>query len=154
MFKDASLAEIRTILLNILVFTLLDSCIVLLCCGVSTNIMYCYILLVVKWALHSDSQIYAASMCVGALPSVLWCCWLGSGRQEGHPACKNWVVTYWRGYLCGARYKWCAYGPADATATPSSFAPVKSRMVLPFWCQLTQVVLEKKPLNGCVSVCA
>jgi len=23
-------------------------------------------------------------------------------------------------------------------------------MVLPFWCRLTQVVLEKMPLNGCV----
>jgi len=26
-------------------------------------------------------------------------------------------------------------------------------MVLPFWCQLTQVVLEKRQLNGCPSVC-
>jgi len=35
-----------------------------------------------------------------------------------------------------------AYGPADnATATPS-------RMVLPFWCRLTEIVLEKMPLNG------
>jgi len=45
--------------------------------------------------------------------------------EEGHPACKNWVVRYWRGYLSGARCKWFAYGPADATATPSSLAPVK-----------------------------
>ena len=51
------------------------------------------------------------------------------GWQEGHPACKNWVVRYWRGYLSGARCKWFAYGPADATVTPSSLAPVKSRMV-------------------------
>jgi len=51
------------------------------------------------------------------------------GWQEGHPACKNWVVGYWRGYLSGPRCKWFAYGPADATATPSSLAPVKSRMV-------------------------
>jgi len=34
-----------------------------------------------------------------------------------------------RGYLCGARCKWSANGPADATATPSSLAPVKSRLV-------------------------
>ena len=27
----------------------------------------------------------------------------------------------------------------------------KSRLVLPFWHQLTQVVLEKRPLNGCSS---
>jgi len=24
------------------------------------------------------------------------------GRQERHPACKNWVVGYWHGYLSGA----------------------------------------------------
>ena len=35
-----------------------------------------------------------------------------------------------------------ACGPSDATATPL-LAPVKSRMVLPFWCKLTQVVLER-----------
>ena len=51
------------------------------------------------------------------------------GRQEGHPACKNWVVRYWRGHLCEVRCKWFAYGPADAIASPSSLAPVKSRMV-------------------------
>ena len=38
------------------------------------------------------------------------------GRQEGHPACKNWVVRCWHGYLSGARCR-LVYGPADATAT-------------------------------------
>ena len=38
------------------------------------------------------------------------------GRQEGHPACKNWVVGCWHGYLPGARCR-LAYGPTDATAT-------------------------------------
>jgi len=32
---------------------------------------------------------------------------------------------------------------------PSSLASSKSRMVLPYWYWLTQVVLEKRPLNGC-----
>jgi len=45
-----------------------------------------------------------------------------AGRQEGHPACKNWVVRYWHGYLSGARRRWFVYGPADATATPSCLA--------------------------------
>jgi len=27
------------------------------------------------------------------------------GWQEGHQACKNWVVRYWRGYLSGATCK-------------------------------------------------
>ena len=51
------------------------------------------------------------------------------GRQKWHLACKNWVVRYWRGYLSGARCRWFAYGPADATTNPSSLAAVKSRMV-------------------------
>jgi len=51
------------------------------------------------------------------------------GRQEEHPACKNWVVRYWHGYLSGARCIRFAYGPADATATLPSLAPLKSRMV-------------------------
>ena len=44
-----------------------------------------------------------------------------------------------------------AYGPADATAIPKRhhLASFKSTLVLPFWYRLTQVVLEKKPLNGC-----
>jgi len=33
--------------------------------------------------------------------------------------------------------------------TPSSLAAFKSTLVLPFWYQLTQVVLEKTPLNRC-----
>jgi len=51
------------------------------------------------------------------------------GQQDERPACKNWVVSYWHGYLSEARCKWFAYDPADATATLSSLAPVKSRMV-------------------------
>jgi len=33
--------------------------------------------------------------------------------------------------------------------TPSSLALIKSRVVLPFWYQLIQVVLEERPLNRC-----
>ena len=54
----------------------------------------------------------------------------------------------WRGYLSGARCKWSAYGPADAAAASLSLASLKFRKVLP-WCQLTQVVVEKRPLKGC-----
>ena len=35
--------------------------------------------------------------------------------------------------------------------TPSSLASFKSRWVLPFECRLAQVVLEKRPFNGCSS---
>jgi len=58
----------------------------------------------------------------------------------------------WCGYLSGARCRLFAYGPADATAipkTPSYLASFKSRLVLPFWYWLTQVVLENRPLTRC-----
>jgi len=56
-------------------------------------------------------------------------------------------------WLSGARCRSFAYGPADATAspTPLSLSSFKSVLVLPIWGQLTQVVLEKRPLNGCSS---
>jgi len=58
---------------------------------------------------------------------VLWHCWLG-GRKSIRPA-KMWVMRCWHGYLSATRCKWFAYGPADATATPSSLASLKSRLV-------------------------
>jgi len=63
------------------------------------------------------------------------------GWQEGHPACKNWVVRCWRGYLSGAR---CRLAYAQLMPLPLT--------VLPFWYRPTRVVLEKRPLNGCVCV--
>jgi len=56
---------------------------------------------------------------------VLWHCWLGIRTSSWHV--KNGVVRCWHGYLSGARCKWFAYGPADATATPSSLASLISR---------------------------
>ena len=38
------------------------------------------------------------------------------GCQEEHPACKNWLMRCWCGYLSGSRCGLFAYGPADATA--------------------------------------
>jgi len=38
------------------------------------------------------------------------------GQQEGHPACKNWLVRCWHGYLSGVRCRF-AFGPGDATST-------------------------------------
>ena len=82
--------------------------------------------------------------------SVLWDCWLDI-RKSIRPV-KTWVTRCWRGYLSGAKCRWFAYGPADAAATPSSLASLKSSgwksgMVEPFWCWLTGVVLEKSPLS-------
>ena len=75
------------------------------------------------------------------LPSVLWHCWLG-GRKGIRPV-KNRVVGY---VICLER-------GADLHMAKlmllMSLASEKSRLVLPFWYRLTQVVLEKRPLNGC-----
>jgi len=68
------------------------------------------------------------------------------GRQEGHPACKK---TEWS----GAGVAICLERGAElhmAQPMPLSLASEKSRLVLPFWYRLTQVVLDKGPLNGCV----
>jgi len=74
-----------------------------------------------------------------ALTLLVW-----QQEVEGHLACKNWVLRH--GYLSAARCKWVAYGPADATATPSSLGPVKSKLFTFY--RLTQGVLEKRLLNG------
>ena len=81
------------------------------------------------------------------MPSVLCHCWLGS--RKGIQPVKNWVIGCWRGCLSGASCRriwpsWCHCS--------LSLASVKSRLVLPFWYRLIQVVPDKGPLNGCVCV--
>ena len=41
--------------------------------------------------------------------------------------------------------------PLPSQKPPLSLALFKFRLVLPFWYQLTRVVLENRPLNGCSS---
>ena len=84
-------------------------------------------------------------------PSVLLRCWLG-GRKDIGPV-KNWVVWCWHGYLSGAMYVQTCIWPSWCHCHSLSLASVKSRLVLPFWYRLTQVVLDKGPLNVCVCVC-
>jgi len=75
------------------------------------------------------------------------------GRQEGHPACKK---------LSGGVLAWLSVWsevqtcilPGRCHCHSLSLASVKSRLVLPFWHQITWVVPDKGPLNGCVCVCA
>ena len=63
----------------------------------------------------------------------------------------------WCGYLSGVRFADCLrmvqLMPLHPK-TPSSLASFKSRLVLAFWYRLTQVVLEKRPLNRCSSSCS
>ena len=76
------------------------------------------------------------------------------GHQEEHPACKK--IEWW-----GVGMVICLEQSADCLhmvqlmplhpKSPSSLVSFKSRLVLPFRYQITQVVLEKRPLNGCCS---
>jgi len=69
----------------------------------STALMECL------WKLHFYACMQVTVIAFSALTLLV-------GWQEGHLACKNWVVGCWRGYLCGARCT-LAYGPADATVS-------------------------------------
>jgi len=74
------------------------------------------------------------------------------GQQEGHPAFKKlsggvltWLFVWSDVQIC--------IWPSWCRCHSLSLASVKSRLVLPFWYRLTQVVPDKGPLNGCVCVC-
>jgi len=51
------------------------------------------------------------------------------GRQEEHPACKNWVMMCWRGYLSGVRGKWFAWWSSWCHCHPIISWFIKSRLV-------------------------
>ena len=91
-------------------------------------------------------------ICICIFPSggMLWHCWLG-GRKGIRPV-KNlssevllWLSVWSKVQTC----IWSSWYHCRSL----SLAPVKSRLVLPFWYRLTWVVLDKGLLNGCVCVC-
>jgi len=84
--------------------------------------------------LHADWMVlsmlnYSVQNCIQltSWPSVLW---LLVGWQDGNPACKNWVVGCWCGYLSGARCRLaiCIW-PSWCHCHSMSLASVKSRLV-------------------------
>ena len=87
-----------------------------------------------------------------AVPSLLWHCWLDVGRSM-RPVKK---IEWWGVFavICLKRGADCLYMvqlmPLHPK-TPQSLASFKSGLVLPLWYRLTEVVLEKRPLNGCSS---
>ena len=93
----------------------------------------------------SNSHMHYLLSMVKTLPSVLWCCWLGS--RKGIRPVKNWVVGCWCGCLSGAR---CRLADSWCHCHSLSLASVKSRLVLSFWYWLIQAVLDKGELNGCM----
>jgi len=69
--------------------------------------------------------------------------------QEGHLACKNlggevlgWSSVWSEVQMICILSSWCHCHPII-----SRFSKIQNG--LPFWCQITQVVVEKRPLNGC-----
>jgi len=75
-------------------------------------------------------------------------------RCDGENHCRDWSDELYcsQSHTYSSLYAY-AYGPADAIAsqTPSSLASFKFRLASPSWYLVAQVVLEKRPLNGCSS---
>ena len=71
------------------------------------------------------------------------------GWHEKHPACKNWVLGCCCGRLCGVKCKWLAYSWCYCHPTISCFIKIQNGSA--FLDRLTQIVLEKRSLNGCNS---
>jgi len=74
------------------------------------------------------------------LPSVLWHCWLGIRKEHLWLSLERGADCLHMVQLMQLHHK-----------TTRSLASFKSRLVLPFWYWLTQIALEKRPLNGCSS---
>ena len=89
------------------------------------------------WCYHRDMAFSALTLLVG--------------RQEGHPACKKQSGGVLAWLSVWSKVQTCIW-PSCCHCHSLSLAPVKSRLVLPFWSRLTRVVPEKGPLNVC-SVC-
>ena len=70
------------------------------------------------------------------------------GQQEGHPACKKQSGGVLAWLSVWSEMQTCIW-PSWCHCHSLSLDPVKSRLIFPFWYRLTQVVLEKRPLNGC-----
>ena len=64
------------------------------------------------------------------------------GRQEGHPACKKLSGEVLAWLSVWSEVQTCIW-PSWCHCHSMSLTSVKSRLVLPFWYWLTQVVLEK-----------
>jgi len=84
--------------------------------------------------------------------SVLWHCWLDVRKSSGLWKLSDevfvWLSVWSKVQIVCIWSSWCHCHPT----TPSSLASFKtSRLFLPFWYRLTQVVLEKRPLNRCSS---
>ena len=76
-----------------------------------------------QWICYRRFMTYTGQPAVPSVPLTLL-----AGRQEEHPACKNWMKRCWCGYRPAARCRLFAYGPADTIAI------TKPHHLLPYWC--------------------
>ena len=75
------------------------------------------------------------------------------GHQEEHPACKHWVMRWGVGVvICLERGADCLHVVSLFHCIPKPhhlLSHLNMYWLLSCWYRLTQVVLEKRPLNGC-----
>ena len=99
----------------------------------------------VELQMYCSDFCYLKAFCVHCLSSVIWRCWLG-GRKGIWP-----VKTKWWGtgmVICLKRGANDLHMVQLMSPLPIIFCSSKIQNGLPFWCQLTQVVLGKRLLNG------
>ena len=120
-----------------------------LCYFCSSLCLYC------RWAVRVQTAAWTLILCPSAVARR-------RSIQTFMPVCGVAVPLF-----LGCIHEWCDVGVVVClwsevrmvciwsswchTKTPSSPTWFKSKLVLPFWYWLTQVVLEKRPLNGCNS---
>jgi len=109
--------------------------------------------IVAKWSLISaTAELLLVS--VDYLPSVLWCCWLGIRKSKSvWPVKKSDEVLAWLIYVQQGALKMICIWSSWCHCHLIMSCCVKIQIGLTFWCRLTQVVLGKRTLNGCLSVC-
>ena len=104
----------------------------------------CFNVVPAFWPLSCIQTSFGVSSAFSALTLLV-------GRKEGHPACKKlsgevlaWLSVWSKVQMICIRSSWCHYHPIISCSG-------KIQNGLAFWCRLTQVVLDKRPLNGCGS---
>ena len=83
--------------------------------------------------------------CLQCFDTVGWASGSASGLQKLSDEVLVWLSICSEVQIVCVWSSWCHCHPR----TPSSLASFKSRLVLPFWYRLSQVVLEKRPMNRC-----
>jgi len=118
-----------------------------------------YVTFTCKMSFYAHFISYKESL-KSLVPSVFWCCWLGS--RKGIWPVKNWVMGPWdAGVLTrlerDADLHMAQLMPLPLTISCSSKSRlVLTCLVLPFWYLLTQVdpdIFQKSSKTVCVCVC-